>query len=232
MELKQGADRFIAIPKETKDLILMYRLEHKLSYRGIEKRLGVSRETARLYCVEHIPEEKQLALARKKKKKGVKVKNRSITKKSKPAPQHNSVRDYDFLQYIRVVFKWALKNHPELNRTKLEMLLYLYPRGAFTYSKFHVYYKTIGMYQSKALTGFIEQGYITIWQKKSNGKARLFTLTNKAKSLCDEMHKYCTGDLKMSLGEDNAIIADKGTRINTYYANMIKDMNKRKKVAN
>lgn len=57
--MKQGVDRFIAIPKETKDLILMYRLEHKLSYRDIEKRLGVSRETARLYCLKNIPEERE-----------------------------------------------------------------------------------------------------------------------------------------------------------------------------
>lgn len=227
--MKQGVDRFIAIPKETKDLILMYRLEHKLSYRDIEKRLGVSRETARLYCLKNIPEERELALARRKKNKNKRVKNRSITKKKRPLPQHNSVRDYDFLQYIRVVFKWALKNHPELNRTKLEMLLYLYPRGAFTYSKFHIYYKTIGLYQSKALAEFIEDGYIKVWQKKSGNKARLFALTTKAKDLCDEMHKYCTGDLKMSLEEDNAIIADKETRINQYYANMIKDMNKRKR---
>jgi len=226
--MKQGKERFIAIPKETKDLILMYRIEHKLSYRAIERRLGISRETARLYCLEHITEEKRLSLHRVKKIKSKKVNNRSITKK-KPLPQHNSVRDYDFLQYIRIVFKWALKNHQDLSRGKLETILYLYPKGAFTYSEFHTYYKTIGMFQNKALTELIDTGYIKVWSKRTKTKPALYTLTTKAKTLCDAMHKYCVGDIKMSLGEDNEVVADKSTRINTYYVDMIKTMNKRKK---
>lgn len=226
--MKQGKDRFIAIPKETKDLILMYRTEQKLTYRGIEKRLGVSRETARLYCVKMIPAELAATKQRRAIKKELQVKNKSVTK-HKPLPQHNSVRDYDFLQYIRIVFKWALKNHPELTRAKLEMLLYLYPKGAFTYSKFHKYYKTIGLYQSKALTEFIEQGYMKVWQQKKGKATKLYTLTSKAKDLCDMMHKYCVGDLKIDTSNSNALIEDKSIRINTYYADMIKDMNKRKK---
>ena len=105
--MKQGQDRFIPLPKETKDLIKMYRKEHKLSYRAIERRLGVSRETARLHCLENIPEEK---LKVKKVKKKKVVNNNVRVKKKRPIPQYNGVRDYDFLQYIRIVFKWAVKN--------------------------------------------------------------------------------------------------------------------------
>ena len=45
------------------------------------------------------------------------------------------------------------------------------------------------------------------------------------------MHKYCVGDKKMSTSIDNAIVADEDVRINKYYVDMIKKMNKRKKVA-
>lgn len=231
--MKQGRERFEPLPRATKDLIVMYRKEHKLSYRQIEKRLDVSRESARLVCLEEIPEEAAKALARKKKRKKRKNVTNSIKiRKPKPKPQYSSVRDYDFLQYIRVVFRWALSNHPNLNRGKLEMLLYLYPKGAFTYSKFHKYYKTIGLYQNKALAEFIEHDYIYVWRKQKGNEPKLYALTNKAKDLCDIMHKYCVGDEHLPLDESNELVVDKSKRINNYYLDMIKDMNKRKKVTN
>lgn len=229
--MKQGRDRFVAITKEQRELILMYRTEYKLSYRAIEKRTGVSRETARLYCVDLIPEEAKLSQKRRTKKINKKVNNKVITRIKKPLPQYNSVRDYDFLQYVRVVFKWALQHNPDLTRPRLEMLLYLYPKGAFTYSQFHKYYKLIGLYQNKALTDFMEQGYIKVWRLPKKNEAKLYALTSKAKDLCDTMHKYCTGDEKIPLDESNGLTTDKTTRINRYYVDMIKDMSKRKKSA-
>lgn len=225
--MKQGTERFIPISKDVKELILMYRVEHGLSYRDIEKRLGVSRETARLHCLENLTEEKRKALSKKKKLAARRVKNRSITKKA-PLPQHNSVRNYDFLQYIRIVFRWALKTHKDLNRGTLETLLFLYPKGAFTYTDFHVFYKTIGMYQSKVLAEFIENGYVKVWKKRTGRNPKLFALTDKAKKLCDEMHKYCVGDKQMSTAVYADMIEDEDTRINNYYVDMIKKMNKRK----
>jgi DNA-binding MarR family transcriptional regulator len=222
--MKQGQDRFIPLPKETKELILMYRREHKLSYRAIERRLGVSRETARLHCLECLPEEK---LKVKKVKKKKVVNNNVRVKKKRPIPQYNGVRDYDFLQYIRIVFKWAVKNYPDLTKNKIEMLLYLYPKGAFTYREFYTYYKTIGMYQQKALNEFEEAGYIRVWRERDMYTTKLYTLTEKGKELCDMMHKYCTGDIKMDITDKNAVVADKSVRINSYYVDMIKVMNKR-----
>lgn len=64
--MKQGTDRFVPIEKDVKDLILMYRVDHGLSYREIERRLGVSRETARLHCLENLTEEKRKSLKKRK----------------------------------------------------------------------------------------------------------------------------------------------------------------------
>lgn len=227
--MKQGKDRFKPLGKEVEDLIVMYRKEHKLSYRAIEKKMEVSRETARLVCLKRIPEEEEKSRANKKRLAKKKVIVRSITKKPKPRPQHNSVRDYDFLQYIRIVYKWALQHHPDLNRGNLEMLLYLYPKGAFTYSQFHKYYKTIGLYQRKMLKRFMDDGYIKVWRVPKRGESKLYSLTDKSKKLCDMMHKYCTGDEKLPMDERNNLVTDKSKRINNYYVDMIKDMNKRKK---
>ncbi len=224
MELKQGKDRFVALPQETLDLIIKYRTEHKLSYRAIERRLGVSRETARKHCIKMLPEESN----KTKKTPKAKVKNNVKTKVKRPLPQYNSVRDFDFLQYIRIVFKWAVKSHPSLNRAKIEMLLYLYPKGAFTYSQFHTYYKTIGIYQSKALTEFVKEGYIYVWKNRTGRSPKLYALTTKTKDLCNNMHKYCAGVEELPVDITNPLVADKEVRINRYFVNMIKDMNKRK----
>ena len=227
MELKQGADRFIALPQEILDLIVMYRTEHKLSYRAIEKRLGVSRETARKHCVKVLPEES----LKPKRVNKARVKNNVKTKIKRPLPQYNSVRDFDFLQYIRIVFKWAVKNNTDLSRSKIETLLYLYPKGAFTYSQFYKYYKTIGMYQSKALAEFIKSGYIKVWKLRTGRTPKLFALTDKAKILCDKMHKYCVGVEKLPIDTTNLLVSDKEVRMNKYFVDMIKDMNKRKRLS-
>ena len=227
--MKQGRERFIPLDNSIKDLIVMYRQEHKLSYRDIEKRLDVSRETARQVCLERIPMEKDRSKKRKARRKGRRVVNNVRTKKPRPLPQYNSVRDYDFLQYVRVVFKWALQNHQDLNRGKLELLLYLYPKGAFTSSQFHKYHKLIGLYQHKTLAEFIDNEYIQVWRLPKRGEAKLYSLTGKAKKLCDMMHKYCTGDENLPMDETNDLVTDKTKRINKYYMNMIVDMNKRRK---
>lgn len=226
--MKQGRDRFIAFPKETLELILMYRTEHKLSYRDIEKRLGVSRETARLYCLKMLPDEKSLSKKRVAKRKHQKVKNKVITRK-KPLPQYNSIRDYDFLQYIRVVFRWALTNYPDLNRPQIELLLYFYPKGVFSFKEFYRHHKTVGMYQNLALDKLMKSGYIALWRPKRGNVSKLYALTSKAKHLCDMMHKYCVGDEKISEMEDNKMTSDDTARVNRYFVDLIKDMNKRKK---
>lgn len=219
---------FEKLEQEKIDLILKLRRDG-LSYRQIEKESGISRETARNYCLELIPEEAAAALERKKKtKKKKKVKVVSKTRK-KPKAQHTSVRDYDFLQYIRVVMRWALSNNETLTKGKLEMLLYLYPKGAFSFSQFYKFHKTISLYQRKTLDELIKDGWVYLWRPKNGSEVALYALTNKAKTLCDKMHKYCVGDEVLPIEpEKNAIFKEGGKRINNYFGDMIKDMNKRR----
>jgi hypothetical protein len=197
--------------------ILQLRHKHKLSLRAIGARIGFSRETVRYYLDQHTPAHK-------------KVYNHTRTKHSKPKPRHRSTRDYDFLQYIRPVFKWATENSG-LTRPQVELMLYLYPKGVFKKSDFFEYHKILGMYQSKTFDMFVKDGFINVWRPKKQGHPALFSLTNKAKQICDKMHKFLTGEKEVPVNSRNNVLAQEGgARINGYYMNVIKKMNKDREI--
>lgn len=150
------------------------------------------------------------------------------TKKKKPLPRYRSRIDYDFLKYIRLVFKWAIENN-ELNRPQLEFLLYLYGIGAFSRKQFDDYHKLIGLYSVKTLQWFMDEGWVTIWRTKSKESHMLYVVTQKGKMLCNLMHKYAAGIEEIPVTKSlNKMAGDEASRMNTYYINMIKRMNKDK----
>lgn len=193
--------------------ILDLRQNQKLSLRAIGKKIGFSRETVRYYLDQHFPKDKTIY-------------NHTKTRHKKPKPRHRSTRDYDFLQYIRPVFKWATENSG-LTRPQVELMLYLYPKGVFEKKDFFNYHKILGMYQSKTFDMFMKEGFIKVWRPKKKGQKALYSLTNKAKQICDKMHKFLTGEKEVPVNSRNNILAqDGGARINGYYMDVIKKMNK------
>jgi DNA-binding MarR family transcriptional regulator len=147
----------------------------------------------------------------------------------KPTPRYRSRVEYDFLKYIRIVFKWAVDNNPELSRPQIELLLYLYGTGAFSRKQFNDYHKLVGMYSIKTLKKFEEEGWIRLWRKKKGREYALYTLTQKAKILCNKMHKYSCGEEEMPDDVNiNKMARKDAPRINKYYLEMIKRMNKDK----
>jgi hypothetical protein len=146
-----------------------------------------------------------------------------------PLPRYRSRIEYDFLKYIRVVFKWVADNHPELNKPEVEFLLYLYGIGAFSRKQFDDYHKLLGLYSVKTLIKFEDEGWIRIWRAKSGKLHTLYTLTQKAKIMCNKMHRYCAGVEEIPLNPvSNEMARKDAPRINTYYLDMIKRMNKDK----
>lgn len=149
----------------------------------------------------------------------------SMTRKL-PKPRFRGRVNYDFLQYIRIVFKWAQEKYG-LSRPQLELFLYLYPKGVFTKSEFLEFQTTIAMYQIKAFRDMLAEGWITMWRPKRGKESALYTLSYKAKTICNKMHKLCVGDEKMSEDPRHNPIAKKEEKtINAYYMNIIKKMNK------
>jgi len=164
------------------------------------------------------------------KKKGDNLYN-NVENRKKPETRYRSRVEYDFLKYIRVVMRWATENHPELSRGQIELLLYLYTLGAFSQNQFNQYHRILGMYAAKTMDLLIDHGYIRMWRAKRGRVCALYVLTHKAKLMCNRMHKFCVGEEEMpESARFNNIAKGKADspRINNYYMDIIKRMNKDK----
>lgn len=160
-------------------------------------------------------------------KKGHHLNSKLSTKT--PSPRYRSRVEYDFLKYIRVVFKWAVDNHPELSKPEIELLLYLYGVGAFSKKQFNDYHKLMGLYSIKTLKKFEEGGWIKLWRARKGREHALYTLTHKAKMMCSKMHKFSCGEEEIPDNPvSNKMMRKDAPRINGYYMDIIKRMNKDK----
>ena len=148
-----------------------------------------------------------------------------------PYPRYRSRVEYDFLKYVRLVFKWAQENYG-LSRPQLELLLFLYGTGAFSKKQFNDYHKTVGMYADKTLTDFIDEGWIVLWRPANKNKKihRLYTLTQKGKIMCNKMHRFSCGKDEIPMTKAINVLVEKKEekRINSYYLDAIKRMNQDK----
>ena len=137
-----------------------------------------------------------------------------------------SAREHDFLKYIRIVMKWAKANNPALSKGDIELLLYLYPKGPFTKYYFKEFYKTLGLYQSKALDKLRIEGYVEDFLGYT-GTGRKYVLTHKAKLLCSRMHKMLLGLEEIPTTSSNKMY-DSGKAIDKAYLKVMESMNKEK----
>ena len=157
--------------------------------------------------------------------------NKPAKKKKIDIPNRSKVKtNYDFLMYIRIVMRWAVENS-NLTKPQIEILLYLYGCGTFSKKQFHDYHKTLGIYEQKTLDMFTREGWIVLWRpaQKSKKMHALYTLSHKAKIFCSKMHKICCGVEEIPTDEvRNKLAGNTGKRIDTYYMDMIKRMNKNK----
>jgi len=155
-------------------------------------------------------------------------KNPYAKKKKGDLPRYNSRIKYGFLQYVRIILRWATANY-DLTRPEVEMLLYLYPVGLFTQKKFSDYQSTISIYHIKTLTKFLEDGWIKKYRDKTKDHNALFTLTDKAKKMCNRMHNFALGEEDIPVGRSNKLSDTKredAKRIDSYYINIINKMNR------
>ena len=80
----------------------------------------------------------------------------------------------------------------------------------------------------------INEGWIVLWRPRKNNETALYALTNKAKTMCSKMHKFCTGELEIPESTVNALRKnDKSKpRIYDYYMDAIIKMNKNRRKEN
>lgn len=157
-----------------------------------------------------------------------KKEGRVVTKTRNKKPIIRSHRDYDFLKNIRLVYRWALTNN-DLSRGELELLLFLYPEGAFSKRRFGEVHKIISIYQQKTFDKYLEEGWIVLWRAQKGRVNALYTLSSKAKNLCSRMHKILLGEIEISENPKYNILAKgseaTGVKMDDYFFNAIKEMN-------
>lgn len=202
------------ISEETVKEILRLRKRYGMTYVEIGEEVGVSKDSVKRYIDKYRSPKEPYTV-------------RSRTRNLKPKDLYRTNREYNFLQYIRPVFKWAVSN-TGLPRPRVEMLLYLYSKGTFTKTEFYNYHKIVGIHQLKTFDEFINNGYMTVWRDKKKGRSALYSLTNKAKIMCAKMHKMLVGDMDIPSIKNNDPSKPEA-RINGYYMDVIKKINKERK---
>lgn len=163
----------------------------------------------------------------KKRGRPPKKKYYNWTKTRNKKPAYKSSRDYDFLQYIRVVMHWAVE-YSGLKKSEVELLLYLYPKGTFSKTDFCNYHRLIGMYQFLTLNRMMADGWVYKWRdaKPRMKQTALYALTNKSKIMCSKMHQFCVGEKDFPLNTKTNPILKSKERIDGYYLGYLKQMNK------
>lgn len=133
--------------------------------------------------------------------------------------------EYDFLTNIKTVFRWASDNY-KLTRSEIELMLYLYGQGVFTSQQARNAVKLYDINSTVVFNNYIKSGWFLLWREKQGRDLALYTLSNRGKTMCARMHKFCCGVEKIPESPRSnvmAINADKGNA--KTYLDMIKRMN-------
>jgi hypothetical protein len=157
------------------------------------------------------------------------VKVRKVNENKFEDARYRTSPRYTFLQYVTVAYKWAMTNY-DITRKNLELIFYLYGVGTFTKKEFTLYSRLSNVNARVIMKRLIDGGWIIIWRDYSRYNAALFVLSDKAKKMCDKIHKICLGEILISEDPRVNFIADvneKTPRINRYYMDVIKEMNKK-----
>jgi len=145
----------------------------------------------------------------------------------KPTKTFHQNLSYDFLQYIRIIFKWACSNY-EISRPHLELLLGIYPLGVFKKAEFEIFCRTIDMNSKRLFTTMVEDGWIKLWRPYKRGQSALYCLTTKGKVMCGKIHKMCLGESKIPEYKYGNALMTSGKAVDKFYMEAIKKMNQRK----
>lgn len=149
-----------------------------------------------------------------------------VGKVKKPTKTFHQRLQYDFLQYIRIIFKWACDNH-EISRPHLELILCMYPVGIFRKDDFRMYARTIDMQPDRLFNKLIDDGWLKLWRPAKRNQAALYSLTTRGKILCGKVHKMCLGESKIPESKYVNTLGSSEKNIDKYYMEVIKQMNKR-----
>lgn len=147
------------------------------------------------------------------------------TKRKKPKVYESQV-GYDFLQYRSIVYHWATKKY-EITTKKLDLILFLYPQGPFSSTRFYSACKIHTIVCRRWFQEFQREGFIIVRRKAYPRKRQyaLYCLSKKASDMCSRLHNILVGDEKIPDWANP--LAAKDITANKYYMDHIKELNKR-----
>lgn len=140
---------------------------------------------------------------------------------------------YTFLQYLRIVMRWAC-GKLDVSSRYVDLLLYLYPIGVFNTLQFNRICATMQMYQRRELNYMMDKGLLRVWRIGDKSKnvyertATLYSLSDKAAKVCARMHRVLLGEQGLPENHNNPLEKSNSKKvIDKYYMEKIKEMNKR-----
>lgn len=122
-----------------------------------------------------------------------------------------SKAEYTFLQFHHVIWKWATLNN-KLTPRELGILLYVHPLITFTSQEYAQMLVELGSTDQSVMSKFKRDGWINIWSKKGNTVN--YTLSNKANTLINRMHKMYMLEEEIPLSARRNIVVRKKTKKN------------------
>lgn len=132
-------------------------------------------------------------------------------------------KGYDLLENFGYV-RHALQRKYDISITLLETILWLVPKNYFMTGDL----KEIAQirYTYKNIDSLIRMGYVSRAAKGKNKNEHLYTMTAKARQICQEMHEMLAGEIDIPIELYNSKEASKSDLIK---AEIIEKLNKKEK---
>jgi hypothetical protein len=101
----------------------------------------------------------------------------------------------DYLKWWRIIRRYTMIRY-NLSTADLEMLLYLYSEGLFTYWDFQEYANAFG-WDRHRFTRLKEDGWLHCWKEKHRGDHRLYEITRHGRHVCTNMYKMLNYEMEI-----------------------------------
>jgi len=118
--------------------------------------------------------------------------------------QRNYIRkepSNDYLKFYRVVRRFTLLKY-DLSTSDLEMLMYLYTAGLFTYQEFIVYSSNFS-WDKKRFKRMKDSGWIHMFRDKVGAEYRLYELTRHGRHIIGNMYKMLNCEMEIPMAQKN-----------------------------
>jgi hypothetical protein len=114
----------------------------------------------------------------------------------------------DYMKYYRVIRRYVMFRH-EIQESDLEMLMFLYSEGLFTYWRFRELSNFNG-WNVKKFKKMKDGGWIHMWRDKKGSEYRLYEMTRKGRMVITDMYKKLNYEEEISEMPKNNPIFKKG----------------------